>query len=67
MRLNMHMHAKSQSLALSEEVRAALREGRPVVALESTIITHGMPYPQNLQVGPTACSNPSRCALVTCS
>ncbi|MEI4487118.1 pseudouridine-5'-phosphate glycosidase [Frigidibacter sp. MR17.14] len=33
----------------SPEVRAALAEGRPVVALESTIITHGMPWPQNLQ------------------
>jgi pseudouridine-5'-phosphate glycosidase len=33
---------------LSEEVRAAQAEGRPVVALESTIITHGMPWPQNL-------------------
>lgn len=30
------------------EVAAALAAGRPVVALESTIITHGMPYPQNL-------------------
>ena len=32
----------------SDEVRAALAGRRPVVALESTIITHGMPYPQNL-------------------
>jgi pseudouridine-5'-phosphate glycosidase len=31
------------------DVAAALAEGRPVVALESTIITHGMPYPQNLE------------------
>ncbi|CAE8687050.1 unnamed protein product, partial [Polarella glacialis] len=30
-------------------VQQALREGRPVVALESTIISHGMPFPQNLQ------------------
>ncbi|SFT65300.1 pseudouridine-5'-phosphate glycosidase [Mesorhizobium sp. YR577] len=36
-------------IRLSEEVAAALREGRPVVALESTIITHGMPYPANLE------------------
>ncbi|KQB17162.1 pseudouridine-5'-phosphate glycosidase [Rhodobacter capsulatus] len=35
-------------LAFSPEVRAALDAGRPVVALESTIITHGMPWPQNL-------------------
>jgi pseudouridine-5'-phosphate glycosidase len=36
-------------LILSEEVRAARAGGRAVVALESTIITHGMPWPQNLQ------------------
>jgi pseudouridine-5'-phosphate glycosidase len=30
-------------------VNAALREGRPVVALESTVITHGLPYPQNVE------------------
>jgi pseudouridylate synthase len=36
------------SLVLTPEVRAALHEGRPVVALESTIISHGMPYPQNV-------------------
>lgn len=35
-------------LTLSPEVAAARAENRPVVALESTIITHGMPYPQNL-------------------
>ncbi|WP_136635644.1 pseudouridine-5'-phosphate glycosidase [Pseudooceanicola onchidii] len=33
----------------SPEVAEALDNGRPVVALESTIITHGMPYPQNLE------------------
>ncbi len=32
------------------EVAAALRDGRPVVALESTLISHGLPYPQNLEV-----------------
>ena len=37
-------------LSIGEEVRAALAAGRPVVALESTIITHGMPYPQNLEM-----------------
>jgi pseudouridylate synthase len=36
------------ALQLSPEVAAALAEGRPVVALESTIISHGMPYPQNV-------------------
>ena len=33
----------------SPEVAAALSAGRPVVALESTIITHGMPWPQNVE------------------
>ncbi len=36
-------------LSISEEVQEALREGRAVVALESTIISHGMPYPQNVE------------------
>ena len=31
------------------EVQDALNEGRPVVALESTIVAHGMPYPANLE------------------
>jgi pseudouridine-5'-phosphate glycosidase len=35
-------------LIFAPEVRTALDAGQPVVALESTIITHGMPYPQNL-------------------
>lgn len=34
----------------SSEVEAALKAGRPVVALESTVISHGLPYPQNLQL-----------------
>ncbi|MBP3728827.1 MAG: pseudouridine-5'-phosphate glycosidase [Lachnospiraceae bacterium] len=34
---------------LGEEVALALKENRPVVALESTIISHGMPYPQNVE------------------
>ncbi|MBI0576860.1 pseudouridine-5'-phosphate glycosidase [Neobacillus cucumis] len=38
-----------QYIELSEEVRAAKEQGKPVVALESTIISHGMPYPQNVQ------------------
>ncbi|MFD9484208.1 pseudouridine-5'-phosphate glycosidase [Streptomyces sp. NPDC059991] len=37
-------------LKVSEEVREALAEGRPVVALESTIIAHGLPRPRNLRV-----------------
>ena len=34
---------------IAPEVAEALREGRPVVALESTIISHGMPYPENVK------------------
>ena len=36
-------------LVLSPEVAEARRAGTPVVALESTIITHGMPFPDNLE------------------
>lgn len=36
-------------LDISPEVRQALAEGKPVVALESTIISHGMPYPKNVE------------------
>jgi pseudouridine-5'-phosphate glycosidase len=36
-------------LQFSPEVQAARAAGKPVVALESTIISHGMPYPQNVQ------------------
>lgn len=41
-------HAPHPALQLSAEVADALAAGRPVVALESTIISHGMPYPQNV-------------------
>ncbi|MGI8854742.1 MAG: pseudouridine-5'-phosphate glycosidase [Thermomicrobiales bacterium] len=37
-------------LVVREDVRAALAAGEPVVALESTIISHGFPYPDNLQL-----------------
>ncbi len=37
------------TLTFSDEVASARRDNRPIVALESTIITHGMPYPQNLE------------------
>jgi len=33
-----------------DEVKEALEKGKPVVALESTLISHGFPYPQNLEV-----------------
>ncbi|RYF04321.1 MAG: pseudouridine-5'-phosphate glycosidase, partial [Oxalobacteraceae bacterium] len=36
-------------LQFSPEVQAARAAGKPIVALESTIISHGMPYPQNVQ------------------
>lgn len=36
-------------LSISSEVQEALRTGKPIVALESTIISHGMPYPQNVE------------------
>ena len=41
---NLHEYLK-----ISRAVQKALDEGRPVLALESTIISHGMPYPQNLE------------------
>lgn len=42
----------SPYLYVSDEVKKALKKGWPVVALESTIISHGMPYPDNVE---TAC------------
>lgn len=36
-------------LEISEEVKNALKNNKPVIALESTIISHGMPYPQNAE------------------
>ena len=36
-------------MKINEEVLKALKENRPVVALESTIISHGMPYPKNVE------------------
>ena len=35
-------------LSITPEIEQALKEGRPVVALESTILSHGMPYPENI-------------------
>ncbi|HJX29908.1 MAG TPA: pseudouridine-5'-phosphate glycosidase [Thermoanaerobaculia bacterium] len=40
----------SSFLTIHPAVRAALREGRPVVALESAVITHGLPWPENLEL-----------------
>jgi pseudouridylate synthase len=36
-------------LKINDEVASALRDSQPVVALESTVIAHGLPYPQNLE------------------
>ncbi|WP_413561592.1 pseudouridine-5'-phosphate glycosidase [Bdellovibrio sp. HCB209] len=40
----------SMQVKLTDEVANALKNGKPVVALESTIISHGMPYPQNFEM-----------------
>ena len=45
-----HSVSAGKYLSVSPEVEKALAAGKPVVALESTIITHGMPYPQNLEM-----------------
>ena len=41
----------SEYLELADEVREALKDGKPVVALETTIISHGFAYPDNLECG----------------
>lgn len=43
------MNNLSAYLDVNEEVKKAIEEGKPVVALESTIIAHGMPYPKNVE------------------
>jgi len=43
----------SQYLTYTDEVREALAAGKPIVALETTIISHGMPYPQNIEMART--------------
>lgn len=43
-----------QLLDISPEVKEALDQGKPVVALESTIITHGMSYPENIESAKTS-------------
>ena len=43
------MNSLKKYLAIRPEVQEAIENGRPVVALESTIISHGMPYPQNVE------------------
>ncbi len=62
---------KNTHLICAPEVRAALEDRRPVVALESTIIAHGMPYPQNIetarrveQIVREAGAVPATCAII---
>ncbi|MDC7235704.1 MAG: pseudouridine-5'-phosphate glycosidase [Spirochaetales bacterium] len=40
---------KNSYLDIKDEVAKALKDGQPVIALESTIISHGMPYPENVE------------------
>jgi pseudouridylate synthase len=40
----------TNNIRLSDEVQTAIREQRPVVALESTVIAHGLPYPANIEI-----------------
>jgi pseudouridine-5'-phosphate glycosidase len=49
----------NQHLQISPGVKEALEKGKPVIALESTIISHGMPYPQNVQTA-LACEQLAR-------
>ncbi len=44
------MQHVASCITLSDEVRAAIEERHPVVALESTVIAHGLPYPVNIEV-----------------
>ena len=45
----MNQKNAAKYMDVQPEVAQALAEGRPVVALESTIISHGMPYPENVK------------------
>ena len=44
-------------LSVTPEIQQAVREGKPVVALESTILSHGMPFPENVEfeIGRASC------------
>jgi pseudouridylate synthase len=48
------MQTMTPAIRVSDEVRAAIDAGAPVLALESTILSHGLPAPRNLEVGLTA-------------
>lgn len=47
--MSIHENVLKEWVNISPEVETALAEGKPVVALESTIITHGMSYPENIE------------------
>lgn len=47
--MQLERNIKRKMIRVSEEVQKALKAGKPVVALESTIISHGMPYPRNVE------------------
>lgn len=49
LRISCSKNFNGRHLKIAPEVQDALSRGEPVVALESTIISHGMPYPENLQ------------------
>ena len=40
---------RNDYLSITPEIQQAIADGKPVVALESTILSHGMPYPQNVE------------------
>lgn len=48
--MGVEMSRASEQMITTAEVRAALEQRAPVVALESALITHGLPYPKNLEV-----------------
>ena len=52
--MSMHHDNLLERLEVAAEVQEALKAGRPVVALESTIITHGMTYPENVESAVTS-------------
>ena len=43
--MNLHEY-----LSVAPEIAEAIAQGKPVVALESTILSHGMPYPENVEL-----------------
>jgi pseudouridine-5'-phosphate glycosidase/pseudouridine kinase len=49
-RIKRHVHSNNRFFQVSTEVHEAVVTGKPVVALESTIYTHGFPYPDNLHL-----------------